>query len=254
LISTKPVREARPEASAPVGIGSGPGGAAPALGKFARSKAVKAFETANAMLGALEARQIAAAVRGALPAEPVMRALAPRAMGELLERAVLLEPRPGQGVLFGPVGVAEGRGAASRTRFGLEAARTAEHLGLLTEAPLVAVLSLGRREDGARGRHIARSLAESAHVVARLQKAGLDAFSAGIQLEDVLADADIVMAPDGATGNLAFRALSLVGGVRSFGALVLGFPLPFVDTSRSRASFEDPLRLAAFLASRRRTP
>ncbi len=179
-----------------------------------------------------------------------MRAIAPLAIGEVLERAVLLEARSGQGVLFGPVGVAEGRGAAARTRFSLEAARSVEMLGLLSEPPLVAVLSLGRRDDARRGRHVARSIAESARVVSRLQQAGLDAFSAGIQIEEVLRDADIVVAPDGATGNLAFRALSLVGGLRSFGALVLGFALPFVDTTRSRASFEDPLRLAAFLASK----
>src|SRR5690349_5180373 len=251
VISTRPLREVRPSTAAPLGIGTAPGAAPPPLGKFARSKAILPFDDADAMLDALESRRIACAVRGMLPAEPVMRALAPRAMGELLERAVMLEARAGQGVLFGPVGVAEGRGAAARTRFSLEAARALQALGLLSEAPLVAVLSLGRREDAGRGRHVARSITESAHVVSRLQKAGLDAFSAGIQLEEVLRDADIVVAPDGASGNLAFRALSLVGGLRSFGALVLGFPLPFVDTSRSRSSFEDPLRLAAFLASKR---
>lgn len=250
MISTKPVRDARPLPSAPIGIGRAPGGPAPALGRFARSKAVRTFEGADALLEALESRQVACAIRGMLPAEPVMRAIAPRALGEVLERAVLLEARPAQGVLFGPVGVAEGRGATARTRFASEAARTLLELGLLSEPPLIAVLSLGRREDAGRGRHVAHSIAESAHVVARLQKAGLDAFWAGIQLEEVLRDADIVVAPDGATGNLAFRALCLVGGLRSFGALVLGFPLPFVDTTRSRASFEDPVRLAAFLASR----
>jgi predicted methyltransferase MtxX (methanogen marker protein 4) len=69
-----------------------------------------------------------------------------------------------------------------------------------------------------------------------------------VQLEDVLSDCDVVVMQDGAAGNLAFRALHLVAGMPSFGAPVLGLPFDLVDTSRARTSFEDPVRLAAFLA------
>lgn len=196
-------------------------------------------------MGALRAGKVAAGVRGALPPGEMMAAI-----GRSAGRAVLLEPRAGQGVLFGPVGVVEGRGPASRARFGALAARALVRYELATEDPLIAVLAYGRAEDASRGANVARSLREADKVVERLRRRGLDAFNAGAQIEDVMADADVVVAPDGASGNLAFRAMHLTAGVRSFGAIVLGAPFPFVDTSRRRASYEDPVRFASFLAAR----
>lgn len=215
---------------------------------------MRSVDDADALLRALETGVLQAGVRGTLPAEGVVRAFEKQRWGRHLQRGVLLEARAGQGVLLGPVGITEGRGAAARARFGLQAASKLSAHGLLTEPPLVAVLSLGRPEDASRGARVARSLKESARVVDLLQRRGVDAFHVGVQLEDVLFDADIVIAPDGAAGNLAFRALHLAAGMRSFGGVLLGSPLAFVDTSRARASFEDPLRLAAYLARSARAP
>lgn len=242
------VSAARPSAKQPIGIGWANEGEPLPLGALARSHGVERFSSGPALLGAVKSGRVRAAVRGTLPASAFWSALQRAAGGEPFSRAVLLEAARGRGVLLGPVGIEEGQGAAQRTAFGKHACRFLEGKGLLSEAPLVAVLSLGRLEDGARGERIARSLRESEKVVNALTKAGIDAFSAGVQIEDVFAEADVVVMPDGAAGNLAFRALHLVAGKRSFGAPVLGAPFDLVDTSRSRTSYADPLRLAAFLA------
>ncbi len=251
MIALGPVAAARPSAARPVGIGFAAAGASPPLGELARSRGLQRFESAPALLSALRSGRVRAGVRGTLPASEFWRALGRSTAPRRLQRAVLLEPRKGQGVLLGPVGISEGRGAASRAAFARHACRLLRERGLLTEAPLVAVLSRGRLEDGGRGAHIGKSLRESERVVRSLESAGLDAFSPGVQIEDVLADCDVVVMPDGAAGNLAFRALHLVGGMRSYGAPVLGAPFDLVDTSRARRSFADPIRLAAFLASSR---
>ncbi len=245
MIPTRPIARASPAAGRAVGIGQPESGARLALGNLARSRAVVRYSSAESLVGALRTRQVKSGVRGTLAPATIMAAL-----GATAGRAVLLEPRPGQGVLFGPVGVVEGRGAASRARFGALAARALVRYELATEDPLIAVLAHGRTEDVARGPSVARSLAEADKVVDRLRRRGLDAFNAGAQIEDVLGDADVVVAPDGASGNLAFRAMHFTAGVRSFGAIVLGAPFPFVDTSRRRASYEDPVRFASFLAAR----
>jgi len=249
VLVTRAIRTARPNAGRPVAIGRAAGNLALRLGRFENSPHVRTFGTARALVGALESGRVAAAVRGTLPAKRVVQQLERLAGGNPLCRGALLEPRPGRGVVLGPVGITEGGSAAARARFAVEAAGLLARAGLLSEPPLVAVLSIGRPEDAGRGAAVARSVAQSAHVVKLLESRGLDAFSAGVQLEDVLFDADIVVAPDGASGNLAFRALHLTAGMRSFGGLLLGLRLPFVDTSRARASFDDPLRLAAYLAA-----
>jgi predicted methyltransferase MtxX (methanogen marker protein 4) len=248
MIDTRAIGRCAPGPEAVVGLGAAPGVGPPKAGGLSRSPFLRTYAEAPALVRALRGGAVGAGVRGTLAPAAVLAALAPPA-GRGLSRGVLLEPRPGQGVLFGPVGITEGRGVVPRGSFAAWAARTLIDYGLSSEDPLIAVLSSGRSEDGPRGAHIARSLAESARVVEGLEKRGLDAFHAGAQVEDVIGHADIVVAPDGASGNLAFRALHLVCGMRSFGALVLGARAPFVDTSRSRASFEDPVRLAAFLAS-----
>lgn len=254
MLDLQGVAAARPGRRCAVGVGRASPADRLALGRFARSPFVRPVDDAEALLRALETGVLQAGIRGTLPAEAVVRALAKHRWGHRVQRGALLEPRAGQGVFLGPVGITEGRGASARARFGLQAASKLSDHGLLTEPPLVAVLSLGRPEDAPRGARIARSLKESARVVELLQRRGLDAFHAGVQLEDVIFDADIVVAPDGASGNLAFRALHLAGGMRSFGGILLGSPLAFVDTSRARASFEAPVRLAAYLASSGHAP
>jgi len=254
LIPLSVVGSSRPSAECPVGIGCKARRERLPLGPFGRSAGVRKLEGAPALLRALRDGRVAAAVRGTLPAAAFLSALAGAPGAKGLQRAVLLEPKRGRGVLLGPVGISEGRGARAREAFAKAACGLLRDRGLLTEAPLVAVLSVGRSEDAGRGPHIARSLAESARVVRGLQACGLDAFAAGVQIEDVLADCDVVVMPDGAAGNLAFRTLHLVGGMRSFGAPVLGLPFDVVDTSRSRSSYADPLRLAAFLAASRSAP
>jgi predicted methyltransferase MtxX (methanogen marker protein 4) len=56
------------------------------------------------------------------------------------------------------------------------------------------------------------------------------------------------MAPDGVTGNLIFRSLHFLGARRAFGAPVVNIDQPFVDTSRAKTDFSDPVLLAAGLA------
>ena len=58
-----------------------------------------------------------------------------------------------------------------------------------------------------------------------------------ILIEEALKDkANIIIAPDGITGNIIFRSLVLVAGIKSNGALTLNQPTLFIDTSRSQST------------------
>jgi len=91
-----------------------------------------------------------------------------------------------------------------------------------------------------------RSLLEGELIAARAKEAGLLACHKGILIENCRGD-DIVIAPEGVSGNLIFRTLLLLCGAQSYGAPVLMDQI-FIDSSRARGSFDGPVMLASAMA------
>ena len=84
--------------------------------------------------------------------------------------------------------------------------------------------------------------------MARLARdAGVRAEHRGILIEACRGD-DLIVAPDGISGNLIFRTLMLLSGARGYGAPVIMDPV-FVDSSRARRSFAGPVTLASALVA-----
>jgi predicted methyltransferase MtxX (methanogen marker protein 4) len=116
-------------------------------------------------------------------------------------------------------------------------------------APKAAVLSGGRMEDLGRCERVDRSLAEGELIAERAREAGLQARHKGILIESCRGD-DIVIAPDGISGNLIFRTMLLLCGAKSYGAPVLMDEI-FIDSSRARKGFDGPVMLASAMAGMR---
>jgi predicted methyltransferase MtxX (methanogen marker protein 4) len=104
-------------------------------------------------------------------------------------------------------------------------------------------------EDRGRCERVDRSLAEGEEIAARAQEAGVQARHKGILIESCRGD-DIVIAPEGVSGNLIFRTLLLLCGAESYGAPVL-MDRVFVDSSRARGSFDGPVMLAGAMVGMR---
>ena len=86
---------------------------------------------------------------------------------------------------------------------------------------------------------------ESARTVAkRLTEAGYEAYHSQILIEDAVRDADIIIAPEGITGNIIFRSLHFIGGVYALGAPVVNSDKVFIDTSRAKVDYRDSIALA----------
>ena len=146
-----------------------------------------------------------------------------------------------------PVGVDEGRNMAERWALLRGAVGLASTLGM---EPRVAVMSMGRPEDVTRGEAIALSHRECESLRSAAESEGIHAVCTGIQLERAIKEANVVLAPDGITGNLIFRSLHLVAGLESWGAVSLGVaPLIYVDTSREKADYLGALHLARALVA-----
>lgn len=188
--------------------------------------------------------EIEGAVRGNLPAGRSMRALAEQ-FDVRVRRLALLE-LSGWAFLLGPVGIDEGESMQDRLELLLGGARFLRGMGL---RPNGAVLSGGRMEDRGRCERVDRSLAEGELIAERARETGLQARHKGILIESCRGD-DIIIAPEGVSGNLIFRTLLLLCKAQSYGAPVL-MDKVFVDSSRARGGFDGPVMLASAMAGMR---
>lgn len=203
------------------------------------------YDGANELANALRDGSIDAAVRGTLPSSEAMAALKSAFGLEEVMRVAVMSGRTKRPFMLAPVGIDEGRDMESRLRLAMTAS---EYFGQVGWRLRVGVLSRGRTDDAGRGDDIRRSLEEGEEIVSRLAKTGLDVRHYAILVEQAVAERDLVVAPDGVTGNLMFRTLHLVGGCEAYGAPVVNLDRVFVDTTRAKSDFSDSVMLAAGLA------
>jgi putative methanogen marker protein 4 len=197
----------------------------------------------NKLVSLLAEGRIDGAVRGNLPASRTMKALALQ-FGIKVKRIALLE-LSGWAFFLGPVGIDEGDTISGRLGLALDGQRYMERMGVF---PNVSILSGGRMEDLGRSEKVDRSLAEGELIASRARDAGLRAQHKGILIESCKGD-DLIIAPDGISGNLIFRTLLLLCGANALGAPVL-MEKVFIDSSRARGNFNGPIMLASALSGR----
>jgi predicted methyltransferase MtxX (methanogen marker protein 4) len=197
------------------------------------------------LIGALMEGRVDAAVRGTLPSSTTIPSLLEATGSTSAMRVALMDAGEGRTFLLAPVGIDEGRDMEERWALLRGAAGLARRLG--TE-PRVAVMSMGRPEDAGRGEAIALSHRECESLRSAAEAEGIAATCTGVQLERAVEEGNVVLAPDGVTGNLVFRALHLVAGLDSWGAIALGvMPRVYVDTSREKPDYLGAIRLARAL-------
>lgn len=195
-------------------------------------------DPATELVDLLARGEIDGAVRGNVSASRVMRVLS-RRFNIKVRRMALLNMN-GWAFFLAPVGIDEGETLSDKLSLVMDGSRFLQGMGI---SPAVSVLSGGRLEDLGRSERVDRSLAEGEFVAARAVEAGLNARHRGILIESTMGD-DMILAPDGISGNLIFRTLMLLCGAESFGAPVL-MDSVFVDSSRARNNFTGPVMLAS---------
>nr|QNO47954.1 hypothetical protein DBNCDMDK_00042 [Methanosarcinales archaeon ANME-2c ERB4] len=188
--------------------------------------------------------RIDAAVRGTLGATGTLGYLKSALGVSRLARLALLTTADNVPFFLVPVGIDEGNSVADRVDLVSKSVNAIRRFGITEK---VAVLSGGRFEDAGRSEIVDQSLADGEVVAERLCERGIDAKHYGILIEDAIRDANVIVAPDGITGNLIFRTLTFLGGGGGFGAPVLADPV-FVDTSRMKVKFSDAIMLASALS------
>lgn len=207
---------------------------------------VMLYNDAKALAEDLLNGRIDAAVRGDLDSNRAMEAVRKAFQVDRVLRAAFMQPPGGRLFLLAPVGIDEGWSVDEKVELARLSARLMRRLDI---DPLIGFMSAGRTSDRGRMAGIDRSLDAAAQATARAAEEGLRARDVQILIEDAAQDCDVIIAPDGVSGNLIFRSLHFLGGARAMGAPVLNIERVYVDTSRAKASYGDSVALAAALAA-----
>ena len=194
----------------------------------------------EALIKALYRGEIDAAVRGTLPSSTTLSCLKHAAGVSTLERIAVLETPDGHRFLLAPVGVDEGWTIEEKCSLVTKARSLAQKLGYPDST---AILSGGRIRDIGRHPRVDQSIKDACEVAKRTGAA-----HAEILIENAARDYGIIIAPDGISGNLIFRTLTLLGEGRAMGAPVVNISRIFVDSSRASSDYHDALLLAAKLS------
>ena len=206
------------------------------------------FTDTKDLVRALKSAKLDAAVRGTLGSGEAMRSLRQEFGLNRIMRTAIMESGDGRSFLLTPVGIDEGSTLDSKLDL---AEKTVEYFSRIGWKPTIGVLSKGRPEDVGRGEEIRASVEEGELLAKKLKGRGFVARHFGILIEDALKSSDLVVAPDGVSGNLIFRSIYFVGGGKAFGAPVVNLDKVFVDTSRAKTDFSDSVMVAAGLATTR---
>ena len=149
-----------------------------------------------------------------------------------INRLALLETFTGYQFFFGPVGIDECNDFDSKVLFVNKAIKEIKALNL---EPKVSILSGGRIGDIGRNNKVDSSIEEAQKVVDhfRDKNSSLKIEHSEILIENAIAQkTNLIIAPDGITGNLIYRTLVHLGGGKAYGAIYMGIDHAIVDTSR----------------------
>ena len=185
--------------------------------------------------------KIDAAVRGDMSSSVLLPLLKKKMGVPELERIVLLHPAGGKLVIAAPVGIDEGWTVQQKYDLAVKSIELMKKMGMGTR---IAVMSGGRKDDIGRHPTVDNTIKDALELVDRLNSDGYDAYHAEILIENAVEDADLIIAPDGISGNLIFRTMHLIGGALALGAPIINIDKVFIDTSRAKKDYKDSIALA----------
>jgi len=192
----------------------------------------------------LKSGAIDAAVRGDMSSSKLLPVIKERFGLNEIQRTVLLEPAGRKMIFLAPVGIDEGWTVPQKYELATRSVDLMRRLGMNER---IAVMSGGREDDKGRNETVDRTIDDASELVKKLRSEGYDAYDAEILIESAADEADLLIAPDGISGNLIFRTLHFMGSAKALGAPVINMNKVFVDTSRVKTDYRDSIALAVRL-------
>ncbi|MBY9005854.1 MAG: methanogenesis marker protein Mmp4/MtxX [Candidatus Lokiarchaeota archaeon] len=193
---------------------------------------VSSEEPEKELLNALEKYEINAAIRGSFHASKFLTLIKEKFKVSYLNRLALMETFNGFQYFYGPVGIDESNSYESKISYISESLNQFHSLRI---SPRVSILSGGRKDDSERDEKVKKTLQEAEDIVKYFKdidshiKITHDEICIEKSIEK---GSNLIIAPDGISGNLAYRTLVHLGGGKAYGAIYLDLERTIIDTSR----------------------
>ncbi|MFW9895227.1 MAG: methanogenesis marker protein Mmp4/MtxX [Candidatus Thorarchaeota archaeon] len=193
---------------------------------------IECEEVEKDIIKSLHNNTINAIIRGSLSSNNFLNYLRRLFNIQKTYRLALLETLKGHQFFFGPVGIDECNSLRDKIEF-IELALS--NFELLNIKPNISILSGGRLGDIGRGDIIEESIKNSEKIV-ELFKEKYPRLSINhheILIENAIRNkSNLILAPEGISGNLIYRTLVHLGGGKAYGAIYMGIEKVIIDTSR----------------------
>jgi putative methanogen marker protein 4 len=199
---------------------------------------VKSENPEEMIINFLKTRKLNGVIRGGLSSSEFLNAIKNVLHIQSINRLALLETLTGYQFFFGPVGIDECNDLDSKILFIKQCLDLLNTIGI---KPEISILSGGRKGDLGRSSLIDQNIKEAEQVVSYFKEVNpnLEIIHNEILIEKAIADgSNLILAPNGISGNLIYRTLVHLGGGKAYGAIYLGLDSIIIDTSRVGSSSE----------------
>ena len=211
---------------------------------------IKAENVEAEMFNFIESKQIESVIRGSLSSNKFITEVKNRYNTPKLNRLALLETINGFQFFFAPVGIDECSTLKEKQIFIENAIKFLTSIGL---DPKISVLSGGREGDKGRDKIVDTSLEQGHKLINYFNQnyPHIKIYHDEILIENAITrKSNLIIAPDGISGNLIYRTLVHLGGGKAYGAIYLGLKPLIIDTSRvgNISEIEGALRITRALS------
>jgi len=189
-------------------------------------------EPEQEIINFLSNNMINAIVRGSLSSSKFLKQLKLEFNISDVNRLALLETYNGFQFFYGPVGIDECNDIDSKIIFVNKAIIELESLNI---EPKISILSGGRLSDIGRDPKVDKTINIADEIVEHIRKENpnLRINHDEILIENAIYNkSNLIIAPDGISGNLIYRTLVHLGGGKAYGAIYMDINLVIIDTSR----------------------
>ncbi|NHJ25653.1 MAG: phosphotransacetylase [Candidatus Lokiarchaeota archaeon] len=186
----------------------------------------------------LKFNNIDVAIRGSLDSNLFIKNIKEQLGISSIKRLALLESFKQFQFFFGPVGIDECNTSESKITFIKSALKELDSLKI---KPKISILSGGRLSDRGRDSIVDESIENALEVVHHFKQKYSDIT---INHDEILIenainhDSNLIIAPNGISGNLIYRTLVHLGGGKAYGAIYMNKIKNLIDTSRVADSSE----------------
>ncbi|TFF99870.1 MAG: methyltransferase [Promethearchaeota archaeon] len=213
-------------------------------------KLVDSEEPVKLIFAYLDNNTVDAIVRGGISSSKFLPLVKTKFNIPVINRLSLLETNAGYQFFYGPVGIDECNDLDSKMNF-IET--SINQLNSLDITPKVSVLSGGRISDIGRDERVDSTINQAKKIVKNIK--GIFP-SVAIEHNEILIEqaiennVNLIVAPDGISGNLIYRTLVHLGGGKAYGAIYMGLDKVIIDTSRvgDLSEYQGALLLALSLS------